>query len=128
MTGPLANLDLMTLASFTAGAFVAVSAIVFVGGHFPRHRAPSMPGGPVVGGVLAYCALAALLCLLAILAVVAVELPLAVAVVAAGLAVLGAPFLVDPLPSRIRESRLGLIAAFGLCAGAAFAIQTNVVL
>ncbi|MCQ0986080.1 hypothetical protein [Jiella marina] len=128
MTGPLADLDLATLVAFTGGAFVAVSAVVFVSGHFPRHRAPATAGGPLLGSVLAYCALAALLSLLAILAVVAVELPLAVAVVAAGLAVLGAPFLVDPLPNTIRESRLGLIAAFGLCAATAFAIQTNIVL
>lgn len=127
MTGPLANLEFTALAAFTLGAFVAMSAVVFVSGHFPRHGAQETAGG-ALGGVLVYGALAALLCLVAILAVVAVEIPLAVAIVAAGLAVLGAPFLVDPLPNRVRESRLGLIAAFVLCAGTAFAIQINLML
>ena len=49
-------------------------------------------------------------------------LPLSVAVVVAGLAILGAPFLVEPIPRKLRESRPALALLLILVAGCLLAL------
>jgi len=127
MTGPLTFLNFAAVAMFTAGAFIAMSAVVLVSGHFPRSQAKNPTGG-FLGSLLAYASLASLVCLIAVLVFAGLKLPLAVAIVAAGLAILAAPFIVEPIPAHIRESRGGLVAAVVLCAVMSFAIQTNLVI
>lgn len=111
--GPLQGLDAALLALFALAAFVASGGAVLVSGFLPRASGPEAARGPV-GAVLVYGA-AAILALLVIWAIAAATaLPWAVALVAAGLAFLAAPFAVQPLPERIRESRSGLVGVVAL--------------
>ena len=109
MTGPLAEVDLAVLLAFLGGSVVAVWSIVIIAAFLPLRLGPMAGSGPA-GAVLVFAAVAGIAVLLIALVQTVALLPAAVAVIAGGAAVLGAPFLVEPLPRRIRESRLAPIA------------------
>lgn len=109
MTGPLAEVDLAVLLAFLGGSVVAVGSIVVIAAFLPLRMGP-MAGTGLAGMALVAAAAAGIAVLLIALMQTVALLPAAVAVIAAGAAVLGAPFLVEPLPLRIRESRLAPIA------------------
>lgn len=125
MSGPLAIIDYQVLAGFFLGACVVVWSIVMVTGFFPRTVGPAAARG-LLGGVLLNTSILAILALLATLAVMTLALPWAVSVIAAGLAILGAPFLVQFLPSWFRNSRLGLLAVLVSCAAVVFILSDSV--
>ena len=107
MTGPLAETDLATLLAFLFGALVAVCSIVIVAAFVPRRAGPAAGSGAVGGAMIMAAGLITAVLMVALVLSVA-HLPTAVAVIAAGLAVLSGPFLVEPLPRHVRESRLAL--------------------
>lgn len=112
---PLTDLDPVTVARFAALALTACAGVVLTSGYFPavarptdlrRSFAPALvAAGVAVTAALAVAALWA-----------GWQLPLAVAVVVGGCAILLAPFVVQPLPESLRDSRLGaaLFVIFGL--------------
>lgn len=104
MAGPLAEVDLAILLTFLGGSVVAVWSIVVIAAFLPLRLGP-MAGSGRTGTVLIFAAVAGIAVLLIALVQTVALLPAAVAVIAAGAAVLGAPFLVDPLPERFRNSR-----------------------
>ncbi len=113
--GPLDGLNIALVAAVALAAFVATGGAVVVSGFLPRDSGPSAAQGPV-GAVLVYAA-AAMLAALVIAAIsAATTLPWAVALVAAGLAFLAAPFAIQPLPERVRESRAGLVGVLAVSA------------
>jgi hypothetical protein len=113
--GPLEGLNVALVAVFALAAFVATGGAVLVSGFLPRESGPAAAQGPV-GAVLVYAA-AAMLAALAVAAIsAATALPWAVALVAAGLAFLAAPFAIQPLPDRLRESRAGLVGVLAIAA------------
>lgn len=114
---PLANLDLLLLALFTGAAFISVAGAVLVSAFLPRAAGPE-GGRGVVGGLAVYAAALALLALIGAVVFTATQLPWTVAVIAAGLAFLAAPAVVQPIPAWLRESRAGLVmtAAIALAA------------
>ncbi len=113
MSGPLANLDYPLLALFTVGAFVAVSAVVLISAHIKVRRGSRL--GVLRLLSLAGAAAAALLLIVA-LSLASGGLPLTVVIIAAGLAVLWAPWLADLLPERLRDSKGGLALSIVVCA------------
>jgi len=121
MTGPLADVDLAILLAFACGSFVAVWSAVVISGFLPRRLGPKAAAKPF-GGLLVYGALLLILALVIVLALTVPRLPLAVAIIAAGLAVLGGPFLVEPIPKQVRESTFALIAILIFSAGALIAL------
>ncbi|XWN31566.1 MAG: hypothetical protein ROR55_00145 [Devosia sp.] len=91
-------------------ALVAAASAIVVAGFFPRRIGPDAVRTPL-GAVLVYSAtLAVLVLAVATVAAAFIQLPWAVAVVALGLALLAAPFTVQPLSEEWRESRLALVA------------------
>lgn len=125
MSGPLAVIDYQVLAGFFLGACVVVWSIVMVTGFFPRTAGPVAARG-LLGDVLLGTSIVAILALLAALAVTILTLPWAVSVIAAGLAILGAPFLVQLLPTWFRNSRLGLFAVLVSCAAVLFILSASI--
>jgi len=123
MPGPLTNLDYHVLAGFLAGALVAVWSTVMVSGFLPRAAGPAAARG-LIGGILVYASAAAVCVLLAALILAGRLLPWTVGVIAAGAAVLGAPFLVQLLPKWFRSSRTGLLAVLALCAVASYTLSS----
>ena len=115
MSGPLASVDYSLLAAFLAGAGVVVWSTVVVTGFFPRKAGPAAADG-LFGAFILCMSTLAIAALIAALVVTASALPWAVCVIAAGLATLGAPFLVQPLPERFRNSLPGLMAVLLSCA------------
>lgn len=111
---PLTDLDFAAVGAFAAVTLGACAGLVLTAGYFPaaarpaalRHRFAPL-------AILAGVATTAALAVMAVLA--ALQLPWNVAVVAGGAAFLTAPFLVQPLPERLRDSPLGavLFAALG---------------
>lgn len=116
--GALAALNPYSVGMFAAAALIASIGAVLLSGFFPRAARPVSTQG-LVGAALVWsgvglsAALAALALMLAIR-----ELPWAVAVVAAGLAFLSAPFVVQPVPSTLRDSKVGLGLFLAIAAGA----------
>ena len=113
MTGPLADIDLAILLPFACGALTAVWSIVVISGYLPLRLGPEVGYSflrmlPICAAVVVIIALIAVLCLTVPL------LPTAVAVIVAGLAVLGGPFLVQSMPRRFRNSQLLPVVAFGV--------------
>lgn len=112
---PLTDLDFAAVGAFAAVTLGACAGLVLTSGYFPadarpaglRHRLAPLA---IAAGV----ATTAALFLAAVMA--ALELPWAVAVVAGGSAFLAAPFVIQPLPAKLRDSALGaaLFAAVGL--------------
>lgn len=104
MTGPLAEVDLAILVSFTLGALIATWSIVVIAGFLPvrlgNNASDARRTAVIFSAGLMISALVALLCMTVPL------LPTAVAIVAAGLAILAGPFLVQPIPERLRDSEL----------------------
>ena len=117
MSGPLADVDIAILLAFGGGALVAVWSAVIVAGFLPRRAGPRAGSG-AVGALMIYGSAAMVLAVVCLLALTAPLLPAAVAVIAAGLAVLAGPFLAEPIPRHLRESRLalGLVAVLSLAA------------
>lgn len=113
--GPLAGLDFALVAVVTLAAFVATGGAVLVSGFLPRADGPLAARG-VAGALLVWAAAGMVAMLVVVLVSAALTLPWAVALVAAGLAFLAAPFAIQPLPERLRESRAGLVAVLGLSA------------
>lgn len=113
--GPLHGLDVAHVALFALAAFVATGGAVLVSGFLPRAEGPSAARGPV-GAMLVYGAAAVIAALVVVALIAATALPWAVALVAAGLAFLAAPFAIQPLPEGLRESRAGLVAVAALSA------------
>jgi hypothetical protein len=113
--GPLHGLDAALVAVVMLAAFVATAGAVLVSGFLPRAEGPDAGRGPA-GAALVYAAAAMVAALVVAVIVSALALPWAVALVAAGLAFLAAPFAVQPLPDRLRESRAGLVAVLALSA------------
>jgi hypothetical protein len=111
--GPLHGLDASIVILFSLGALVATAGGVLVSGFLPRAEGPA-DGRGAAGAVLVYGAVAALVLVVLASLRLAVELPWAVAVVIAGLAILVAPFVVQPLPESVRETRAGLIGVVAL--------------
>jgi len=112
---PLIDIDFAAVGAFATVTLGACAGLVLTLGYFPaaarpaalRHRLAPVA---IAAGVVMTAALA----LVALLA--AVQLPWAVAVVAGGAAFLAAPFVIQPLPARLRDSSLGAaaFAAIGL--------------
>lgn len=113
--GPLAGLDFALVAVVTVAAFVATGGAVLVSGFLPRADGPLAARG-VAGALLVWAAAGMVAVLVVVLVSAALMLPWAVALVAAGLAFLAAPFAIQPLPERLRESRASLVAVLGLSA------------
>lgn len=111
--GPLHGLDAALVAAFTLAAFVATGGAVLVSGFLPRASGPQAARG-AIGAVLVYAAAAMLAVLVVVAVSAATALPWAVALLAAGLAFLAAPFAIQPLPETLRESRAGLVAVLAL--------------
>lgn len=124
MTGPLAGLDYGFTAIFAVAAATAVFAMVVVSAFLPRHSGPDAGRGGL-GAALVWAAAGSTLALVVMLIYSAGLLPLSVAVVVAGLAVLGTPFLVEPIPRAIRESRLALVAILLLVTGCVLALPVT---
>ena len=116
--GPLAGLDYALLAVFGVAAFLASAGAVLVSGFLPRDEGPRAARGPL-GAILVYGTLVAVVLLALVVLATALALPWAVAVVIGGLAFLAAPFAVDPLPERARESRVSLLTVIATSATAA---------
>lgn len=113
---PLTDLDFAAVGAFAAATLGACAGLVLTSGYFPAAARPAaLRGGlgpiAIAAGVVTTAALA----LAALLA--GLQLPLAVAVVAGGAAFLAAPFVIQPLPERLRDSTLG--AALFAVAGVA---------
>lgn len=106
--GPLNGLNVALTVLFALAALLASGGAVLVTRFLPRRRGPQAGRG-AVGAVLVYGTVLALVGLVGVALAAATALPWAVAAVAAGLAFLAAPFLVEPLPDRVLESRLGLV-------------------
>jgi hypothetical protein len=115
---PLASLDVAALAAFTAAALAAACGVVFLSGFLPLGAQPEARRDAATAALLALGAALTTFLAAAAVATAAARLPLSVAVVAGGLALLAAPFLVQPLPERLRDSKAGL-SAFSLAAAAA---------
>lgn len=113
--GPLTGLDFALVAVVTVAAFVATGGAVLVSGFLPRADGPLAARG-VAGALLVWAAAGMVAVLVVVLVSAALMLPWAVALVAAGLAFLAAPFAIQPLPERLRESRASLVAVLGLSA------------
>lgn len=109
MTGPLADVDLAILLAFLVGSVVVVWSTVVIAAFLPQRLGPMAGLGPK-GAVVILAAVAGIAALLISLVLTVPLLPSAVAVIAAGAAVLGGPFLVEPLPTSLRESRLAPVA------------------
>lgn len=110
MAGPLAEVDLPILLAFLGGSVVVVWSTVVIAAFLPLRLGP-MAGTGLAGMMLIFAAVAGIAVLLIALAKTVALLPTAVSVIAAGAAVLGAPFLVDPLPEQFRNSRFAPAAA-----------------
>ena len=104
MAGPLAEVDLPILLAFLGGSVVVVWSTVVIAAFLPLRLGP-MAGTGLAGMMLILAAVAGIAVLLIALVQTVALLPAAIAVIAAGAAVLGAPFLVDPLPEQFRNSR-----------------------
>jgi hypothetical protein len=105
----------------TLGVFIGLVLAITLYGlalsiHFPsEHRRPSLKGGlgsVVLWGTTAIVIAAAVLAVRLVFA----ALPLYVAVIAGGAAVLVAPPLLKPLPDRLIDDRGGLMLFAGLAA------------
>ena len=124
--GVLNSVELVPLAVFALATLLAGSGLVLLSGFLPiapgwsaRHRLFLYP---LVGmGLMLVLALAAVG-----LVLVLDGLPLAVAVLAGGLALLAAPFLVEPLPPGIRDGVSGpalfVLIALGVLIWAIFMV------
>ena len=121
--GPLHELDAALLAVFSLAAFITTGGAVLVSGFLPRSSGPAAARG-ALGAVLVYAAAAMLGVLIVVLVSAATALPWAVALVAAGLAFLAAPFAIQPLPDSVRESRAGLVAVLALSAAMVVLLPT----
>jgi len=124
MTGPLAGLDYGFTAFFAGAATLAVFSVVVVSAFLPRHSGPEAGRGGL-GAALVWAAGGSTLALVVMLIYSAGLLPLSVAIVVAGLAVLGTPFLVEPIPRSLRESRLALVLILFLVTGCLFALPVT---
>jgi hypothetical protein len=112
---PLTDLDFAAVGAFAAVVLGASAGLVLTAGYFPAAARPEALRHPLAP--LAILAGVATTVALAVVAVIgALHLPWAVAVVAGGSAFLAAPFVIQPLPARLRDSALGalLFAAIGL--------------
>ena len=109
MTGPLAEVDLAILLPFACGSLIAVCSTVIIAGHLPLRMGFGFGGiwqaGTALGAIGATAVLVIVLCLSAPL------LPTAVAVIAAGIAILAGPLLAQLIPLRLRDTQIGPIAA-----------------
>lgn len=121
MTGPLAEVDPTTLLAFSCGATIAVWSIVVIAGFLPLRVGPASGAG-YWGKAAVYGAASAIAILITALFLTAQHLPAAVAIIAAGMAVLGGPFLVEFMPPRMRESRVLPIGVVGLSFAALIAL------
>jgi len=84
--------------------------------HFPsEHRRPSLKGGLGSAVLWSTMAIAIAAALLAI-RLVFVALPVYVAIIAGGVAILVAPLLLKPLPDSLIDNRGGLVLFAGLAA------------
>ena len=119
--GPLHGLDYGDLALFAIAALVAASGAVLVAGFLPRGQGPAAGHG-AAGAVLVYGAAVGVIGLVLALMAAARALPIAVAVVAVGLAILTAPFVVQPMPPAFRASRSALAVLAAACLAAIFSI------
>ncbi len=117
MTGPLAQTDIAVLLSFGLGCLIAVCSIVLISGFLPRQLQPNGASGPF-GGILIYGAAGMVAFLIVVLVMTIAHLPIAVAIIAAGLAVLAGPFLVEPIPRALRNSLFVPLTAICLMVGA----------
>lgn len=114
---PFAQTDVGVLAVFALAVLVASAGAVFISGLFPADARPQRLRGPLAGALI-WAGLAVTLILAIAAAMTAARyLPWAVAVVAGGLAFLLAPFVVQPLPARLRDTRAGALVY--ACIGAA---------
>ena len=109
MTGPLAEVDLAILLPFACGAFIAVCSAVVISGHLPLRTGPGL--GPVVRAGTILGAMGVTGILVVVLCLTVPLLPVAVAIIAAGIAILAGPLLTQLIPEHWRDSELGPIAA-----------------
>lgn len=111
----LSDLDPAAVLACALPALAAAGGVVLTSGYLPWSERPEGLRGPLAPVLVAGCvAVTGALALAALWA--AAALPLAVAVVVIGSAILIAPFLVQPLPAGLRDSRLGagLFLALGV--------------
>lgn len=119
--GVLALIDPAVLAVFTLAALIASVGAVFLSGFFPLDARPAATRG-AIGGAMIWLGVAMTATLtFAAVSTAFEQLPWAVAVVAAGLAFLAAPFLVQPMPQALRDSKIGLGFFIGLAAASLYA-------
>ncbi len=106
--GTLASVDGTVLAAFSAAALFVGAGAVFLSGFFPADMRSEAVAGRF-GSLLVWTATAitGLVGALAVL-VASQALDWAVAIVAAGSAFLLAPFLVQPVPDHLRDTKAGL--------------------
>lgn len=121
---PLTDIDPLALAGFGAAALAACAGAVLTSGYFPAEARPPALRRSFAAPLIA-AGVATTVVLFAAALLTALRLPWAVAVVAGGAAILLAPFLIQPLPERWRDSRLGAglftllgLAILGLALGA----------
>jgi hypothetical protein len=124
--GPLSSLDWTAVAALAAASFVAAAGIVTVAAHFPRGSAPESGRG-ALGSSLVWLAVGGLAALVlgGAAAVHRDAAPTNVAIVVSGLAVLAAPFAVEPLPRRWRDGRAGLAGVIALSLAALAALPST---
>ncbi len=115
MSGPLAHLDYHLLTVFTLSAVVTIWSVVVVSGFLPLDVAPSLSRGKT-GAALVGLSTVAIAVVAASLFYLATLQPWAVSIIAAGIAILAAPFLVEILPRGFRESKAALGTVLALCA------------
>jgi len=114
---PFEQTDLGLVAVFALAVLVASAGAVFISGLFPADARPARLRG-LLAGALIWAGLAVTVVLAAAAVMTAARhLPWTVAVVAGGLAFLLAPFVVQPLPARLRDSKAGALVY--ACIGAA---------
>lgn len=119
---PLYAVDPGLLALFSLAALTASVGAVFLSGFFPARERPQ-GARSALGAALLWLGLGLSAALAAAaIGLAAAHLPPAVAIVAAGLAVLAAPFLVQPVPERLRDSVAGL-GLFAALAGGVLVAQ-----
>ncbi|RMH47141.1 MAG: hypothetical protein D6686_13490 [Alphaproteobacteria bacterium] len=112
---PFTDLDPAALGAFGIASLAACAGAVLTSGYFPSGARPPALRRRFAPLLIA-AGVATTLALFAAAVLAALRLPWAVAVVIGGGAILLAPFLIQPLPERFRDSRLGagLFVAAGL--------------
>ncbi len=118
----LAGIQWPSLIAFTVQVLVIALLLLCLSGHFPfAHQQPKLKELP--GRLLlAACVLIVAVSIAQLIGLVNRQLPIPVAIIAGGLALLSAPLVLQRLPERFVDGRRGLAALAGLAAAMAYLI------